>query len=208
MARFVQAGPSAGIALINPQAYAASNEDFFRARVMQAYDPSSEFGRQMVQEALQRTEAINGFEAMHAAKVAAEQIRSMSGTSDYMYLWTPEQFQAASPVMINWIMTDERLQAMYQRGRIEGWADTYINHAPGNIGADNEAYCALNNGILIDDAQAGWKFHVYQVDWGATEPLSIRNIDLIKSAQERLLHLIETAGEGSPDPTSQYGATF
>lgn len=208
MARFVQAGPSAGLAVISPHAFVASNEDFFRARVMQAYDPNSEAGRIMLQEALQRTEAINGFAAMQAAKAAAQQIRSMNGIHDYVHLHTVQDFQTAPLTMVNWIMTDEYLLNLYRRGQIEGWSDTFVDHSPGDSGVDSVAYAVLNNGLLMPHQETGWVCHNYNIDWSGFEPLTIRDVDFVKSAQQRLTDLINNSGEGDEDPTSQYGAKF
>lgn len=208
MARYVNAGPSAGLAVINPNAFVASNEDFFRARVMQAYDQNSEMGRLMVQEALQRTEAINGFAAIQAARAVANQIRGMNGMHDFMHLHTVEDFQAAPLTMVNWIMTDPALLNMYRRGHIEGWSDTFVDSSPNDIGIDSTAYAILNNGLLTPHPETGWMYYNYNIDWTGFEPLTIRDIDFVKCAQRRLTDLIENAGPGDQDPTSQYGVKF
>lgn len=208
MARFVSAGPSAGMALMNPHAFVASNEEFFRMRVNQAYDVNTELGRQLQQEALQRTEAINGFAAMQAAKAAANQIRSMTGLECIKPLWTVEDFQMAPMMMVNWIMTDPHLRQLYHKGYIEGWADTYSDLYPHETGENSNAYMLLNNGLFQPDAEAGWKYYNYNVDWGNNEPLHILEVDSIKDAQLRLAQLIAQSEDGAPDPTSQYGATF
>ncbi len=208
MARFVSAGPSAGMAMMNPQAFVASNEDFFRMRVNQAYDVNTELGRQLQQQALQRTEAINGFAAMQSAKAAASQIRSMIGVECIKPLWSIEDFQTAPTMMTNWIMTDPHLRALYHKGYIEGWADSYVDLYPHETGEVSQAYMLLNNGLFMPDEESGWKYYNYNVDWGNNEPLSILEVDAIKEAQSRLAQLIAQAEEGAPDPSSQYGATL
>ena len=208
MARFISAGPTAGLAVMNPNAFIASNEDFFRMRVNQAYDVNTELGRQMMQQALQRTEAINGFAAIQAARSAAHQIRSMSELDCIKPLWSILDFQGAPQLMVNWMMTDPTLQQMYNRGYIEGWSDIYVNPNPHEVGEESMAYMLLNNGIFQPDEVSGWKYHNYNIDYGSVEPLHILDVDAIKTSQVRLLELLAKAEEGDQDPTSQYGATL
>ncbi len=208
MARFISAGPTAGLAVMNPNAFIASNEDFFRMRVNQAYDVNTELGRQMMQQALQRTEAVNGFAAIQAGRAAANQIRAMSGMDCIKPLWTVEDFQAAPQQMVNWIMTDPTLRALYHRGSIEGWSDIYVDPNPHETGEESMAYMLLNNGVFIPDEAAGWKYHNYNIDYGDVEPLHILDVEAIKTAQVRLIEMLSQAGDGDQDPTSQYGASL
>lgn len=202
MARFVDGGPIATFARLNPHAMVSSNFDFFQARIAQAYDLNTDLGRSLAQAAGTATEALNGFAAIASAKAAAAQVGATLG-ANYIYpLQTLQEFQCAPLNMVNWIMTDPTLRGLYHSGKIEGWADIYEDLYPHETGEASTAYMLLNNGLFMDDAQNGWKYYNYGNVHSGFEPLTIQEVDAIKSAQARLAEMIALGGE---DPTSQYG---
>lgn len=202
MARYVDGGPIATFARLNPHAMTSTNFDFFQNRITQAYDLNTELGRSLAQTAGTATEAMNGFAAITAAKAAAAQVGATLGGNYIYHLNTLQEFQCAPLNMVNWIMTDPTLRRMYHAGGIEGWSDIYTDLYPHETGETSTAFMALNNGLFMDDSVGGWKYYNYGCAVQGIEPLSIQEVDAIKSAQTKLAEMIALGGE---DPTSQYG---
>lgn len=203
MARVVTGGPIAAFVRNNPHAVSSNNFDFFQNRIQQAYGTNTELGMALVQSASINTEVFNGFAAVTAAKAAAAQVASVMGGDFIYHMNTVQQFQTAGLTMVNWVMTDPHLRGLYHRGVIEGWADTYVDLYPHETGEASTSYMLLNNGLFMEDEQGGWKYRNYGNVHDEWNPLTIQEVDAIKSAQVRLAELIDL---GEEDPTSQYGA--
>lgn len=202
MARFVTGGPIASYIRQNPNISLTDNYEFFKNRLAATFGTNTELGRNLLQTALASTEAYNGFAAVASAKAAAAQANAVLNPEAIRYLTTVQEFQVAPLTMVNWIMTDPTLRRHYHNGNIEGWADTYVDLYPHETGEASAAYMLLNNGLFMDDEQNGWKYFNYGNIIEGHEPLSIFEVDAIKTAQARLAKLIEL---GEEDPTSQYG---
>lgn len=148
---------------------------------------------------------ISSSTAMQAAEAVLMQAEAMMGQDTIEYLGTIEQMQCAQPVMQNFIMHHPLIYQQWVDGKIEGYADTYVDPEPGRVGHDRAGYRELMHGVLQEHDTMAWKASYYTDVHPSKSRLTMRQVAAILDTQDAVLAAIEA---GEEDPTSQYGASL
>lgn len=165
-----------------------------------------ELGQQLYQKSMGMYEAINGTQAVMTAKAVLEQVNSMARPDVIRPLFDLIDFQTAKPTMVNWLMVDPRIRKLAYDGRINGWADTYVDPEPGKIGEQQAAYRQLYDGVCVDHEERSWQMTRYFEPYQDNEtPLDIRDLAHIFASQERFMNHYHANGE---DPSDEYGGSL
>lgn len=145
----------------------------------------------------------NNSDAIRAAEAAVRKVRSFFQPEIIRPLWDLGDIQTASLTMQRWIMAEPTVRSMFHQQRLDGYADTYVDMHPGDVGEQHYDYRRVMNGLVVDDEEHDWKATFYFDDLieGDVELTLEQKVD-ITDTWGTLLSIIK---KGEDDPTSQYG---
>lgn len=153
--------------------------------------------------AQQQFENVNGDLARRTADAVIRSSDSLFQDNVVRRLTTMEQLQTAPLVMQRWLMTSELLRNEALKGRINGYADTYVDQEPAMVGQFQRDWRLLNQGLINEVEDGDWVAKQYFEEWDENDaPLTISQrvdvFDAITFAQAYVKAREE-------DPTSPYG---
>lgn len=204
MATFVDATGTAAFHKGMFGTLSTSSMNYLHNQLQSLSQLGGEYGQALYQNALASFEAINGSNAMHAAKALLSQTADMFTADVIKPLWTLDEIQSAKPVMQQWIMMSPLLRAAWQEGLIEGYSDTYDDPEPGVKAENTMMYKKLMDGVFVPHEEMAWQSTDHGVEYSDNHnSMDIRDIANILQAQWTAEQIYQ---EGEDDPTSQYGA--
>lgn len=185
--------------------------DLIKDRLRDFGSRLTETARGTYDRAMETFERYNGAAALRRARelsrraahfVLQDVIRDMTSIAD---------LQSAQPKMARWLAADPVLRRKMQRQECEGYAGTYIDLFPGDIGHTHHDYQKVMDGVFLEDDEDestlnGPMFVQYFMEGDELEgdyPLDIDNVAIIVQAwkdQRRVLR------EGIHDTSSISGA--
>jgi len=147
------------------------------------YDQSilSPLGRAYEAKVQENFEAVSGWKVVNATRKAVASLQGFDRPDIILPLFSDESFKTAPLIMQRLIMADTEIRQMYQKHRIDGWSDTYIDAQPGIIGHDHRDHRIAMNGIVerVELKEGGQQYKVtefFQADRPREEKLSPSNL--------------------------------
>ena len=127
-------------------------------------------------------------------------------TTRVMPLLNLLDLQGASLTMQRWIMANPTVRALYYQQRCDGYADTYVDAHPGDIGKLHHDYRRVMDGMLEFDDKGEWVITHYLDVLGEDEaPLPfLSKVDILRTWQASDLLLAIS----KDDLTSKEGGTL
>lgn len=163
-----------------------------------------DFRKELVERSQKLFQDISSSAAFQMADAVLMQAEACMGQDIIEYLSTVQQMQTAASQMQYWIMENPYMREQWQKGRIEGYTDTYVDPEPGAEGEARSGHQKLWHGVLREHEEQSWTMSLYAGrDEDAARELPVRRIAAIIDTQEAAEWLTRY---GEDDVTSQYGA--
>lgn len=155
------------------------------------------------QRSMRMFEQINGETAQRVARSIEMNNESMWSSNTMRPLRTIDELQTAPLIMQRWIMTSEHLRTLAMYGRINGYNETYVDAEPGAMGAEQQDWRLLNQGVVVDVPDADWRIaNYYEVPPEGEHRLLLIDREAAFTAIE---YAEMYARRMEDDPTSPYG---
>lgn len=164
------------------------------------------FREKLYERSVALFEGISSSSANQAAHAVLMQAESAMGLDIIEPLLTIEEIQGAKPIMQNMIMCHPTIYQAYADGKIEAFADTWVDTQPGLFGEERAEWQHINHGVWREHETMSYVASYY-TDHNDSDnaKLNIRQLAAIFDSQQATINHIEA---GEEDPTSQYGATL
>ena len=119
------------------------------------YDQSilTDLGRRYETTVQQNFEAVSGWKIVNATRKAVSTLQGFDTPEVILPLISAAAFKTTPLIMQRFIMADIEVRQAWQKHRIDGWSDTYIDHQPKKIGHDHYDHRVLMNGIVQSTPQ-------------------------------------------------------
>ena len=154
--------------------------------------------------ARQTFDSFNSSEAMRLAKAVRRKVDSLWTREGIFAMTDIAQIQNANLTMQRWIMAEPTIRNMYHQQRCEGFADSYVDMHPGDVGESHYDYRRVMDGLVVEQedelVSVQYFDEVHDGDeLDIDEQVAIlRTWDSIKNA----IH------ENKEDPTSPFNASL
>lgn len=110
-------------------------------------------------------------------------------------------FQNAPSSMLRWLAADPEIKRDINLGRLAAWEDRYENESDKEVGENHRDYRILMDGVYRHEEGEFVSVEYHEPLFEGEEELSITEVGIILSAQERLKRYMS---ESQEDPTSRY----
>jgi hypothetical protein len=170
----------------------------------------SDAGRRFVEEAQNMYAHLESSNAMRAIRSVGRAVRSLWQLDEIRELNDIGQLQHAPLTMQRWVMAQPQIRSLFHQQRLDGYSDSYVDLAPGQIGEEHYDYRRVMDGMVVVDetpdesGEFGWTATTY------LEELLPEDSDLMLDEQQDILatwgHLLSSLERGKEDPTSKYNA--
>lgn len=114
-------------------------------------------------------------------------------------------FQQAKPTMRKYIMAEPRTRRLYHQGRLDGFANMYIDEEPGCVGRDHSVYREVMNGASVGDETEDRFVTYLAVDDSEGQPLEHEERLVIRRTWAEQCAILD---RGKQDPTSPLRKTL
>jgi hypothetical protein len=158
-------------------------------------------GRQFFSTAQQLYDEFNSAEALRLARAALRKAGSTFQSNTIRSCFDVGAMQTAPLVMQRFIMAEPLVRQMYVDQRCDGYADTYVDVHPGEIGRSHYDYRRVMDGMVVDGGEeADWKATMFIEDLleGDRELAADEKVDILNT-WDMVRALMEA---GDDDPTS------
>lgn len=170
---------------------------------------SATFGNaatQFVDRARQMYEKFNGEDALRKARAALNKLDTIWQQDIVYEMTTVGQMQQAKPVMQRWIMAQPDLRKLYMQQRCYGYADSYVDYDPGNVGRDHYDWRRVMNGMAVVDEDGDTRISIFMDEHRKDDmPLSHDDKVRIQTCWDFAKHFLEI---GDDDFTNPRGGKF
>lgn len=183
------------------------NQSYFHSQVYQVNQALNAFGQKFMEASRQIYEKINDWQAIKAAKAALRYAVGLAHPNAITKLKTLDEVRAAQPVMQRYIMANPVVREFYQKQRIDGFSDTYLDNEPGKIGSRHYDYRRVTDGIVQDtqteEGDYEWVSHQYFEDLfdGDRDLELVEKVDILHTWD--IIEMFMKAGQA--DPTNPFG---
>ena len=204
MAQVIVSDPSTFNALLYGTPH-PNTQAFLHQQVETFSQSLTDAGRRFMEEGRQIYDYLSGSTAMRVARAAKKAMGSIWQSNEIKELVELNDFQTAHLNMQRWIMANTTVRKLYHQQRVEGYAESYQDPFPNDIGEEHYDYRRVMNGIVVDNENGdGWSATTWYEDLlpDDRELEFDEQLDIIYS-WENVVALIRKGGE---DPTSRFGA--
>lgn len=163
-------------------------------------------GSSFVSRAREAFDSFIDSKAMHYAKAALRTVKSMWGSDTIRVLMDVEETQSAKKRQQKAIMSHPAVRALFHKGKVEGYAESYVDDAPGVIGEEHYMYRRTMHGQVVECGEDGedWKSTTY--DEILDDPGDFMDPDEIVNHELTMDVVLLALARRQKDPTSRYGA--
>ncbi len=170
------------------------------------YDTSQRLGtmgNSIIQFAEQKMEEALSSDAYRLAKAAMRRVGSIWDVNEIRALRESWQVQNAQPRMMEYVMAEPTIRALYQRGLCDGYGNEYHDPYKQDIGEDHVVWRRVNNGLVTiggEDDDFDWHATTYGDSFDETPELEhLEQLDILETWDT----IRATIAKGI-DPTSRY----
>ena len=203
MAHFVEGGTGLFNALVYGETHPGT-QNFIEQQLHNASHILNEAGQRFMSGFQALHSKVSGSEAARMARAAARTVRSIWQKDDIQELVDIGRLQHAPLKMQRWIMAEPTIRALYHQQRCDGYSDTYVDVAPGEIGDDHYDYRRATNGMVQEREDGSWFANCYY-DELLPEDRELA-IDEQVDIQTTWAAVVAAIRKGKEDPTSRYNA--
>lgn len=159
----------------------------------------NDVGRQFMESAKGIYDRINSSEALRMARVAINSARGMLTSNQILQLESLEACQAAQPSMQRWVMANPVVRELYHAQRCSGYADTYTDLHPGDIGEAHYDYRRVMDGVIVE-TEDDWYARFYMEDLVGDDRELTHDEKVVIMNTWDLVELFIKKGEDATDP--------
>lgn len=123
-------------------------------------------------------------------------------------LWDISHFQFAPSTMVRWLMAEPTIRQLYHDGQAEGYGESYLDTAKGQVGENHFDYRLVVDGMYYEEAEDEFSRTDYFVE---ADPNFNPDYDTLNFMEQSAIlsswnNLAAFALRRDDDPTSQFGA--
>lgn len=202
---FIQGGP--GQANFDAIAFGVpiqANLNFLEERLNNYSTTMQEAGEAFLKRGMDVFNRFGGSEAIRLAKAAVRSVQHAFDKDIVRELKTIGAVQQAGQNMQRWIMASPDVRTLYHQQRCDGYSNSYVDVAPGQIGKDHYDWRLVNTGIIEmtpEDPDHEWVAVQYLDESDDDVHLSLQEKEEIKSTWDFIKTMMLP---GKEDPTSPY----
>ena len=137
------------------------NISFLERKLGEGLEYLTDAGRRTMQRARDFFEGYDFEGVSRSVRAIKRKVEDRWRGDDIRPLGTMAQLQNAGLTMQRWLMANPNLRGTWQKGRCDGYSDTYVDMEPGAIGANHTDYCKVMNGMM----QTNEEGHCYSVTY-------------------------------------------
>lgn len=164
-------------------------------------------GESFVAAAQDAYERISGSDAMRMLRAAGRAVRSAWQMDEIRPLYTIGEFQHAPLTMQRWLMAEPTTRALYNKQKIDGYSDTYIDVDPGTLGENHYDYRRAMDGLVVVDEDTGDWHAMQYLDELRTDDVELE-LDQQVDIQQAWSYLRHHIRQKTDDPTSRYNSAM
>lgn len=144
--------------------------------------------------------------AMHYARSAVRTVKSLWGSDTIRVLKDVEEIQSSKKRQQKAIMAHPAVRALYHKGKVEGFAESYVDDAPGVVGEEHYTYRRTMHGQVVECGENGedWKSTTY--DEILDDPGDYMDTDEQVNHELTMDVVLMALAKRGKDPTSRFGA--
>lgn len=181
-------------------------QQYIESQLAQPSQILTESGRQFFADVQQQYEYFHGAEAQRLAEAATRKVKALFQPNSIRSLWDLTEIQQAPVAMQRWIMAEPTLRAAYHQQRVDGYAGTYEDMYPTQVGEQHYDWRLLNNGLVQmapEGADYDWEAKLYMdpLVEGDREPTLDEKVVILNVWEVMKHHYLH----GKEDPTSPVG---
>ena len=156
--------------------------DYFKDQVSNFSSALTESGRVFMGKSQELYDRVNSSAAVRAAKAGLVGRDNLFTRDAIVATHTLEAFKASTPLMQRYLMAEPHIRDIYHRQNCDGWADTYIDTEPTQVGVNHYDYRRVTDGI-VEVSDTSWSSTTYYEDTreGDTVIDFGRQVDLLSS---------------------------
>jgi predicted transcriptional regulator len=183
-----------------------NNQYFIQQQLTRFSDTLTDAGKKFLETTKAIYEKINDSNAVRAAKAAVRMAKGIFHPNSIIYLDNLDYIRTAQPVMQRFIMAEPTIRQYYHEQKCDGFADTYVDIHPGQIGDQHYDYRRVMDAIIQDstdeEGNYEWVSKNYLEDLitGDRELHFEEKIDILKTWD--VMKMFISQGE---DPTNIFG---
>lgn len=201
--RVFEGNPDVFNALIYPEQTQTARR-FIEDQFIKVSETLTETGRQFINGAKDLYDRIVNSPAMATARAIMNQTNIYFDPNLVMSIDNLEGLQQAKIGMQRWIMAQPDVRKAYHEQRIDGYADTYVDMHPNDIGENHYDYRRVMDGVVVENLDGSWMFAQY------LDELYENDRSLNISEKSDILHAWDIAKlyieRSKEDPTSPFGS--
>jgi hypothetical protein len=116
-------------------------------------------------------------------------------------LTTMSGFQTAAPIMQRWVMANPNVRELYHNQLCNGYADTYVDYHPEDVGENHYDYRRVMDSVIVDNDEGSIvKYYLDDLIDGDKELNPHEKFDILSTWD-----IVEAfIAAGKEDPTSPY----
>lgn len=146
-----------------PEAHQWIKEQFHRDTSM-----LTDIGRSFVQKANVLYDKLMDPSLMRRARQMVRGVKGIFHPNTILPVSTVSEVQAAKPVMQRYVMACPSIRKLYHQQLCDGYSDSYIDHAPTDIGSEHYDYRRVMNGAVEtykkENGDESWRVTMYPDD--------------------------------------------
>lgn len=206
--RVFEGSPDVFNAMLYPE-QSQSSQTFLRDQLTRFSDTLTDAGRQFVEGAKVTFDKIMNSTAVQTARAIMRQAGNYFNPNLIVAIDNLEGLQQATVGMQRWLMAQPDIRQLYHKQLIDGYADTYVDLYPSDVGSEHYDYRRVMDGSLTEggeDDDWDWESVQYPDDLmeGDRELTISEKSDIISTWD--ILKLYAEARE--EDPTNPLGGSI
>lgn len=190
MANVIQGGEEVFNSLVYGQAH-PNTLRFLQAQIADFGQTLTEAGQQFFSGIQTIFDRFHGSEAMRLGKQAQRKVSGLFELDIIRPLWELSEIQNATPVNQRFIMAIPEVRELFHQQLCHGFAETYVDMFPQDIGRTHYDYRRINNGFVeeTEDGDAKITYYYDEPYEGEFEPTLNDRVDFRTTRDAVLYHL-------------------
>jgi hypothetical protein len=144
------------------------NQLYIEAQLDRVNATLTDSGRAFMAASRELYDQLYNNEAVQLARSALRSAKSLFAPNKVIYLDELEQLQAASPLMMRWVMSQPDLRTLHHQQRCHGYGELYTtDFSPNEVGEADYNWRRVMDGVVVvdtEDEQTGWYSRQYVED--------------------------------------------
>lgn len=183
-----------------------NNQSFIQQQLNNFSNTLTETGKRFLETSKAIYEKINDSNAVRMAKAAIRTAKGLFHPNSVVYLDSLDNIRSAQPVMQRYIMAEPTIRQYFHDQKCDGFADTYVDMHPKDIGDTHYDYRRVMNGMIQDTVDEAGEYDWVSKNYYEDILTGDRELDFDEKCDVlstwSIMKMFMDAGE---DPTNIFG---